>query len=212
MNLEQIRLNLKERMWDPQPAYSKLRDRIVAIVYHWGASFHPKIGRVAKMSEMWSYYARTLAAHSYNALVRFEILQTMPWEMSSGALGLDQWEDYPPETIKRFGVTSWANAPDRQVINVLMMEDDEEGRFSPDTIYNARMLAAYLCASYQLDPLEDVLRHTDITHKGIRPIDHRLYDPSEKPCPRFYVKHESLWDEFKLRIKEICVLAANGGL
>jgi hypothetical protein len=209
--MSEIKVDIKERFWNPQPAYSHKRQKTLALVYHWGCSYAPKIGRVANLDEMWTFYQRTLKDHSYHAFVRFNILQTMPWDMTGGALGLTNIRFYPEEAVKKFGITTdWSSSPDEKAINILMMEEDEEGRYDQKTIYNAQMLGAFLCAKYQLDPINDVLRHTDVTHKGIRPIGHFLYSSTELPCPRFYVEHENLWMEFKLRIKEICCLAAEG--
>lgn len=191
------------KFWHPQPEYSRRRERIKAIVFHWGASFNPKIGRSARLDEMWRFYQRTLAAHSYHALIKDgSTWQTIPWDMTAGALGLPDWRDYPEDTIRRFGITGWGNAPDAQCINVLMIEEEENGKFRRQTIDSAAQLGAYLCARYARDPFEDVLRHSDVTWKGIRPVDHKLYDPHELPCPRYFVEHEEAWTWFLHEIKD----------
>ena len=192
------------KFWHPQPEYSRRREHTEAIVFHWSASFNPKIGRSAYLDEMWRFYQRTLAAHSYHAIVKDgSIWQTIPWDMTAGALGLPAWLDYPEDTLQRFGITGWGNAPDKQCINVLMIEELKDGRFRRQTIDSAIELGAYLCARYKRNPFEDVLRHSDATDKGIRPTNHELYDPTELPCPKYFVEDGEAWDRFLHEIKGI---------
>ena len=62
--------------------------------------------------------------------------------------------------------------------------DNEAGRFTEET-YNALVeLTAWLIGKYDLT-MDDVIRHYDITGKN---------------CPKYFVEHESAWDDFKLDV------------
>ena len=189
--------------WLPPPAWSRLRRKTLAVVYHWAAMTNP-----AKTSQqnMYDYIFRNLKTKAYHAIIKDEIWRCMHWDMTAGALGLNGLDDYPVETKQRFG-NVW---PDIVTINILMMEDDKEGRYSIKTMNNGVMLGAFLCKRYGLHPTEHVLRHTDVTEKGIRPPGHPLYKEGELPCPRFFVENKSAWEMFRLRIREILVMENDG--
>lgn len=43
---------------------------------------------------------------------------------------------------------------------------EKDGSFHPDTIERAEDVAVELCKRYKLDPLTDIVRHYDVTHKN----------------------------------------------
>lgn len=61
------------------------------------------------------------------------------------------------------------------------------GKFSLGTLHNTKILCAGLCERYDFDPIEDIVRHHDITGKE---------------CPRWFVRHEDEYDMFKIKVKE----------
>jgi N-acetylmuramoyl-L-alanine amidase len=69
---------------------------------------------------------------------------------------------------------------------------EKDGTFHPETIKRAAQIVAYLCEKYQLDPINDVVRHYDVTHKN---------------CPAPWVKDEGAFTAFKNSVK----LLLNGG-
>ena len=196
-------IKVQHAPWLPPPTWSRLRRKTHALVYHWAAMSDPKN---TSQQNMYDYMFRNLKTKAYHAIIKDEIWRTMHWDMSAGALGLNRLEDYPVETKQRFGGV-W---PDSVTINILMMEDDKEGRYSIQTANNGAMLGAFLCKRYDLHPTEHVLRHSDVTGKGTKPEGHPLYVKGELPCPRFFVENNPAWEMFRLRIREILVMENDG--
>lgn len=63
---------------------------------------------------------------------------------------------------------------------------EKDGSFHPDTIERAENIAVELCKRYKLDPLTDIVRHYDITHKN---------------CPAPWVTHSAYFVNFKNEVK-----------
>ena len=196
-------IGVKKKVWKPPPSWSRLRRKTLAIVYHWGASKNPAM---TTQQGMYEYLERNKKTKAYHAIVHDEIWQCLHWDMSAGALGLNNLEDYP-ESTRRLFKNQW---PDLMTINILMMEDDTDGRYGILAVNNGMMLGSYLCQRYQLTPTEDVLRHSDVTGKGTRPETHPLYKPDELPCPRFYVENPQSWEIFRLRMHEVLCMDGDG--
>jgi len=82
-----------------------------------------------------------------------------------------------------------AYASNERNIDTISIEcciDNEAGKFNEYT-YNALIeLTAWLIGEYDLE-LEDVIRHYDVTGKN---------------CPKYFVEHESAWDDFKLDVEK----------
>lgn len=77
-----------------------------------------------------------------------------------------------------------SNERNADTISIECCIDNEEGRFSEKT-YNALVeLTAWLVGKYDLT-MDDVIRHYDVTGKN---------------CPKYFVEHESAWDDFKLDV------------
>ena len=64
---------------------------------------------------------------------------------------------------------------------------DDAGKFNENTLESLYTLVVYLLDKYNLDPINDVIRH---------------YDVNEKKCPKYYVDNPNEWELFKLRLKE----------
>lgn len=62
--------------------------------------------------------------------------------------------------------------------------DNDAGRFSEKTYDALVELTAWLVGKYDLS-MDDVIRH---------------YDVSGKECPRYFVQHESAWEDFKIDV------------
>lgn len=65
---------------------------------------------------------------------------------------------------------------------------EKDGSFHPDTIKRAKDVAVELCKRYKLDPLTDIVRHYDVTHKS---------------CPTPWIKNESAFNSFKADVKKL---------
>lgn len=63
--------------------------------------------------------------------------------------------------------------------------DNEVGRFSEKTYDSLVELTAWLVGKYDLN-MDDVIRH---------------YDVSGKECPKYFVEHESAWEDFKIDVE-----------
>lgn len=59
--------------------------------------------------------------------------------------------------------------------------DNQEGRFNEATYQSLVELTAWLMGQHDL-AIDDVIRHYDVTGKN---------------CPKYFVEHESAWDDFK---------------
>jgi len=65
---------------------------------------------------------------------------------------------------------------------------EKDGSFHPDTLKRAMQVAFELCEIYKLDPLTDIVRHYDVTHKS---------------CPSPWVQNASLFTGFKNDVKKL---------
>ena len=64
--------------------------------------------------------------------------------------------------------------------------DNSEGKFNEKTYDALVELTAWLMGQYDLE-LDDVIRHYDVTGKS---------------CPKYFVEHESAWEDFKLDVEK----------
>lgn len=64
--------------------------------------------------------------------------------------------------------------------------EDESGRFNEETYQTLVHLTAWLCGRYGLTT-DDVIRHYDVTGKM---------------CPKYYVKNEDAWEQFKADVND----------
>lgn len=63
---------------------------------------------------------------------------------------------------------------------------EKDGTFHPDTIARTEDVFVELCKKFKLDPIKDIVRHYDITHKN---------------CPAPWVKNRQAFEDFKKRVK-----------
>ncbi|AWO74987.1 N-acetylmuramoyl-L-alanine amidase [Geobacillus thermoleovorans] len=63
---------------------------------------------------------------------------------------------------------------------------EKDGTFHPDTISRTEDVFVELCKTFKLDPIKDIVRHYDITHKN---------------CPAPWVKDSKAFEDFKQRVK-----------
>ncbi|MBO0961634.1 N-acetylmuramoyl-L-alanine amidase [Neobacillus sp. MM2021_6] len=78
-------------------------------------------------------------------------------------------------------------APNANLLSIgveLCIESD--GTFHPDTIQRAAEVNAELCKMYKLDPIDDIVRHYDVTHKN---------------CPAPWVANPQAFIGFKNSVK-----------
>ncbi|MCC9023038.1 N-acetylmuramoyl-L-alanine amidase [Bacillus nakamurai] len=64
---------------------------------------------------------------------------------------------------------------------------EKNGTFHPDTVARAEQVCAELCKMFKLDPINDIVRHYDITHKI---------------CPAPWVSNSQGFTDFKARVKK----------
>jgi N-acetylmuramoyl-L-alanine amidase len=74
-----------------------------------------------------------------------------------------------------------SNKRNEDTISIECCHSDESGKFTKETYDSLIKLTAWLCGQYNLKE-EDIIRHYDVTGKD---------------CPRYYVKHEDLWEQLK---------------
>lgn len=75
-----------------------------------------------------------------------------------------------------------SNDRNSDTISIECCHPDAEGQFNSMTYDSLVRLTAWLCETYDLDPLTDVIRHYDVTGKI---------------CPNYYVEHPDAWEEFR---------------
>ncbi len=75
-----------------------------------------------------------------------------------------------------------SNDRNSDTISIECCHPDAEGQFNSMTYDSLVRLTAWLCETYDLDPLTDVIRHYDITGKI---------------CPNYYVNYPDAWEEFR---------------
>jgi N-acetylmuramoyl-L-alanine amidase len=92
---------------------------------------------------------------------------------------------------ERFG--TWPNSC---TLSIEMCHLDKAGVFAPATLFKTEMLCACLCEEFDLDPISDMIRHYDITHKI---------------CPRWFVDHPEYFEQFKASAKQRMLQAECNG-
>ncbi len=73
-------------------------------------------------------------------------------------------------------------------IGLELSHPEWDGIFLPDTIWRAANICASLCIMFHLSPLEDIIRHFDVTGKD---------------CPHWYVDDEEAWEDFKMNTLDL---------
>jgi len=89
--------------------------------------------------------------------------------------------------------TPWAHtffageAPNYHTIGVELTHRDWSGAFSEVVLERARLLVAYICAHYALDPMAAVITHNMVTGKD---------------CPRFWCAHPDCLEAFRESVRK----------
>lgn len=79
-----------------------------------------------------------------------------------------------------------SNERNADTISIECCIDNEEGRFNEKTYDALVELTAWLVGQYDLQ-IDDIIRHYDVTGKN---------------CPKYFVEHESAWEDFKLDVEK----------
>lgn len=113
------------------------------------------------------------------------LMETKEAEASSHFIvGLDG------EIIQCVPLDEYAYASNKRNADTISIESchpDETGKYNDETYDSMVALAAYLCVIYDLDPMEDIIRHYDVTGKE---------------CPRYFVDNEDEWVKFKEQVEK----------
>ncbi|MBQ3558861.1 MAG: N-acetylmuramoyl-L-alanine amidase [Agathobacter sp.] len=79
-----------------------------------------------------------------------------------------------------------SNERNADTISIECCIDNDAGRFNEKTYDSLVHLVAWLVGEYDLK-IEDIIRHYDVTGKI---------------CPKYFVEHESAWEDFKLDVEK----------
>lgn len=79
-----------------------------------------------------------------------------------------------------------SNQRNVDTISIECCIDNDAGRFNEKTYDSLVHLVAWLVGEYDLQ-IDDIIRHYDVTGKI---------------CPKYFVEHESAWEDFKIDVKK----------
>jgi N-acetylmuramoyl-L-alanine amidase CwlA len=79
----------------------------------------------------------------------------------------------------------WAPYPNARLLGIELCHPDWTGKFSDPVLAQAVELCADICKRYRLKPLEDIVRHFDVTGKE---------------CPRWWVANPHQFMGFKVEV------------
>lgn len=79
-----------------------------------------------------------------------------------------------------------SNERNWDTISIECCIDNSAGKFNEKTYDALVVLTAWLVGEYDLK-IEDIIRHYDVTGKA---------------CPKYFVEHESAWEDFKLDVEK----------
>ena len=155
--------------------------RILGVTLHW----YGKPGQPA--DEVWRYFqGRTDIGSAHYILDPTTAIHCIPLDEIAYHAG--PMAATTPEARKR-----WGEYPNSHLIGIEMAHDDWAGRIAPATLAKARMLCAWLCWRFDLNPMSDIVRHFDVTGKL---------------CPRWLVTHPEELDDFRDSVKATIITAA----
>ena len=157
--------------------------RVLGVALHW----YGKPGQSAW--EVWRYFdARQGPEYgSAHFIVDAEtVLHAVPVDEIAYHAG--PMQETTPEARER-----WGDYPNAHLVGIEMAHDDWAGRIAPATLAKARMLCAWLCWRFDLNPMSDIVRHFDVTGKL---------------CPRWFVTHPDELDDFRDSVKATIITAA----
>lgn len=79
-----------------------------------------------------------------------------------------------------------SNERNADTISIECCINNDAGKFNDDTYDALVHLTAWLVGEYDLK-ISDIIRHYDVTGKI---------------CPKYFVEHESAWEDFKLDVEK----------
>ncbi len=91
------------------------------------------------------------------------------------------------QCVPLFERSAASNERNKDTISIEVCHPDETGKFNESTYNSLLKLVAWGCKEFSLDESQ-ILRHYDITGKE---------------CPRYYVKNEDEWENFKTDVEEM---------
>lgn len=95
------------------------------------------------------------------------------------------------ETLQCVPLTEVAYASNNRnsdTVSIEVCHPDADGQFSDVTYQRLVELTGWLCYTFELDPLEDVIRHYDVTGKR---------------CPVYYVDHPEAWEALRADVAAV---------
>ena len=81
------------------------------------------------------------------------------------------------------------NSPNNYTIAVCALHDTHSGGYNTETMDNIVELISTLCIEYNLNPYEDLWRHSDITNEKKIPCPVGFFEDDDDP--------DDLWNSFK---------------
>lgn len=155
---------------------------IKALIVHWPA------GGVVDIDNLWTWM-NDKSKNSYHFFVsKQRVLQIRDKSLRAIHCG---HSTYTEKAIDFFGerVCSSLDSPNNYTLGICLLHDRENGSYTADTMETAVDLLSSLCFEYGLDPLTDILRHSDLT------------DEKRTPCPKGFFEEgddpDDLFNEFK---------------
>ena len=155
---------------------------VLAIVVHWPG------GDVPTLNGLWEWMNEK-SKNSYHYLVsKSTVLHTRDKDFRAIHCGHATYTD---KARAYFGPTvcSLWDSPNNYTLGVCMLHDKPNGSYAADTMESAIELLAALCSEYQLDPLKNLLRHSDITDEKAIPCPKAFFEDDDNP--------DDLWESFK---------------
>ena len=138
--------------------------KVEKLVIHWVAN--PGTSAMANRNYFNNLKDRYASAH-YIIGINGEIIQCIPTSEVAYHAGDNKWNSCS--------------------IGIECCHPDWTGRFSKATVDSLIELCAYLCQTFNLDPLKNIFRHYDVT---------------KKDCPKYYVENPEEFKKIKESIKE----------
>ncbi len=157
----------------------KLR-RKKTIVIHWPA------GSISTISGLWKWM-NAMSTNSYHAFIsRNQVLKTRDQDLRAIHCGHKTYTDFAKSYFGNH-VCSDYDSPNNYTIGICILHDKPDGSYFQDTIDTAVEYLAGICFQYGLNPLEDIIRHSDIT------------DEKSTFCPKYF-KDDAVFLTFKKKI------------
>lgn len=137
-----------------------------------------KMGKITKIA---IHYVGNTGSSAINNRNYFQNLATTKLKYASShfIIGLGgEIIGVVPETE----IAYCTNSANSYALSVEFCHPKEDGKPLESTRNSLIELCAHLCSKYNLNPLNDLIRHFDVTGKD---------------CPRYYVKNKNEWEQLK---------------